>query len=141
MKPERQQRTYDHRLVRLVQDTGDMTIATRLGVPRSTVTGWIQRAPRLVVAAPGHDASTAELTSRVARLESRVRRLTASLRVLLALVRILQPDLKRLRVPRACDKSSWLGTARRARPTTGQNLRTVGWRWTMKAVDNGGTAA
>jgi len=27
MKPERQQRTYDHRLVRLVQDTGDMTIA------------------------------------------------------------------------------------------------------------------
>ncbi len=45
MKPERQQRTYDHRLGRLVQDTGDMTIATRLGVPRSTAAGWIT-APR-----------------------------------------------------------------------------------------------
>ena len=93
MRPERQQRTYDHRLVRLVQDTRDPTIATRLGVPRSTAAGWILRAPRLVVAAPGHDASTAELRSRVARLEKRVRRLTAFLRVLLALVRILQPDL------------------------------------------------
>ncbi len=75
-----------------------MTIATRLGVPRSTAAGWILRAPCSVVAAPGHDASTAGLRSRVARLEKRVRRLTAFLRVLLALVRILQPDLKRLRL-------------------------------------------
>jgi len=105
-----------------------MTIATRLGVPRSTAAGWIRRAPRPVVAAPGHDASTAELRSRVARLERRVRRLTAFLRVLLALVRILQPDLKRLRVPRACDKSRLLRAIDRSRGVRGlgRNLRILG---------------
>ena len=36
---KRTRRTYDHRLVRLVQDTGDASIATCLGVPRSTVAG------------------------------------------------------------------------------------------------------
>jgi transposase-like protein len=119
MKPERQQRTYDHRLVRLVLETGDMTIATRLGVPRSTAAGWIRRAPRPVVAVPGHDASTAELRGRVARLEKRARRLTACLRVLLALVRILKADLKRLRIPRAGDKSRLLRAIDRSRGVLG----------------------
>ncbi len=32
MSTERRQRIYDHRLVRLVQETGDATIATNLGV-------------------------------------------------------------------------------------------------------------
>jgi hypothetical protein len=32
----RPQRCYDHRLQSLVQRTGDVTIATDLGVPRST---------------------------------------------------------------------------------------------------------
>ncbi len=40
----RSQRTYDHRLVRLVEDTGDITIATGVGVPRSTAAGWLRRA-------------------------------------------------------------------------------------------------
>ena len=35
MTRKRVQRTYDHRLVRLVGDTGGVSIATRLGVPRS----------------------------------------------------------------------------------------------------------
>src|SRR5262245_10008510 len=43
MSPQRRQRAYDHRLVQLVQGTGDPCIATRLGVPRSTVAGWIRR--------------------------------------------------------------------------------------------------
>jgi hypothetical protein len=33
MEPERHLRIYDHRLVQLVQETGDPTIAIRLGVP------------------------------------------------------------------------------------------------------------
>ncbi len=96
-----------------------MTIATRLGVPRSTAAGWILRGPRLVVAAPGHDASAVELRSRVARLEKRVRRLTAFLRVLLALVRILQPNLNRLRISRAGDKSRLLRAIDRSRGVLG----------------------
>jgi hypothetical protein len=39
----RPQRRYDHRLRDLVQRTGDLTIATDLGVPRSTARGWARR--------------------------------------------------------------------------------------------------
>jgi hypothetical protein len=35
----RRQQRYDHRLRDLVQRTGDVTIATNLGVPRSTARG------------------------------------------------------------------------------------------------------
>jgi hypothetical protein len=43
---ERLQQRYDHRLRDLVQRTGDMTIATDLGVPRSTVRGCSARPRR-----------------------------------------------------------------------------------------------
>ena len=46
MPSRRPKRTYDHRLVRLVQETGDATIATGLGIPRSTVAGWLRRKAR-----------------------------------------------------------------------------------------------
>jgi hypothetical protein len=46
----RPQQRYDHRLRDLVQRTGDMTIATDLGVPRSTARGWQRgKAPKVVV--------------------------------------------------------------------------------------------
>jgi hypothetical protein len=32
---------YDHRLLHLVQPTGDVTVATDLGVPRSTARRWL----------------------------------------------------------------------------------------------------
>ena len=45
----RRQRRYDHRLRDLVQCTDDLSIATELGVPRSTARGWLAGAPRVVV--------------------------------------------------------------------------------------------
>ena len=39
----RPQQRYDHRLRDLVQRTGDVTIATDLGVPRSTARGWLEQ--------------------------------------------------------------------------------------------------
>jgi hypothetical protein len=45
----RPQQRYDHRLRDLVRRTGDLTIATDLGVPRSTVRGWLGATPRAVV--------------------------------------------------------------------------------------------
>ena len=77
MSTERQQRVYDHRLIRLVQETGDATIATGLGIPRSTVAGWLKRRSRDVTTTPGLDASAGELRIRVAKLEKRVARLMA----------------------------------------------------------------
>ena len=45
----RPQQRYDHRLRDLVYNTGDVTIATDLGVPRSTARGWLRKAPAVVV--------------------------------------------------------------------------------------------
>jgi hypothetical protein len=45
----RPQRRDDHQLRDLVQRTGDLTIATDLGVPRSTARGWLDAAPTVVV--------------------------------------------------------------------------------------------
>ena len=88
----RSQRTYDHRLVALVQDTGDITIATGVGVPRSTAAGWLRRAKRDVTTVSTCETSSAELRARLARTEARLRRCQALLRVLLAVLRIVQPD-------------------------------------------------
>lgn len=85
MEPKRQLRIYDHRLVQVVQATGDPTIATRLGVPRSTVADWLHRAPRSVTTTADGDASLADLRRRDARVQKRNQRLTADLRVLYAL--------------------------------------------------------
>ena len=45
----RPQERYDHRLRNLVQRTGDVIVATDLGVPRSTARGWLGAAPTVVV--------------------------------------------------------------------------------------------
>ncbi len=45
MATEGEQRSYDHRLVRHVQRTGDPGAATGIRVPRSTAAGWPKRAP------------------------------------------------------------------------------------------------
>jgi hypothetical protein len=50
-------RRYDHRLRRLVQRTGDVTIAMDLGVPRSTARGWVGKAPTAVVSVDVMDLS------------------------------------------------------------------------------------
>ena len=42
----RPQQRYDHRLRDLVQRAGDLTIATKLGVPRSTARGWLRVAAK-----------------------------------------------------------------------------------------------
>jgi hypothetical protein len=41
MASKRPHRTYDHRLIRLGQDSDNSSIATRLGVPRSTAVGRV----------------------------------------------------------------------------------------------------
>jgi hypothetical protein len=45
----RSQQRYDHRLRNLVQSTRDVTVATELGVPRSTARGWLGETPAVVV--------------------------------------------------------------------------------------------
>ena len=118
MAQKRSQQIYDHRLVRLVQDAGDASIATRLGVPRSTAAGWLRRVPRTVTVAHVADEAVAVLRARLARAERRCQRLAAVLRVLFALLRTLKPDLSRLRIAEL-DKTRLLRAVDRTRDVLG----------------------
>src|SRR5262245_64163591 len=83
----RHQQRYDHRLRDLVQRTGDVTIATNLGVPRSTARGWLRKAPISVVSLDVTNQRTAELQREVLELRRRVKQLTALLRLVVVLLR------------------------------------------------------
>jgi hypothetical protein len=83
----RAQQRYDHRLRDLVRGTGDVTIATDVGVPRSAARGWLREAPMVVVGLDTTSLTTSELQHEILALRRRVRRLTALLRLALTLVR------------------------------------------------------
>ena len=72
----RPQQRYDHRLRHLVQRTGDVTVATDLGVPRSTARGWLGAAPTVVVCLDVADLTEPELRQEVLKLRRRVQKLT-----------------------------------------------------------------
>jgi hypothetical protein len=82
----RPQQRYDHRLRDLVQRTEDVTLATNLGVPRSTARGWLGKAPKIVVSLGVTDLRASELQQEVLELRRRVKKLTALLRLALALL-------------------------------------------------------
>jgi putative transposase len=80
------QRRYDHRLRDLVQRTGDLTIATDLGIPCSTARGWLGARPSAVVSLEGADLTEAELQQEILKLRRRVQKLAALLRLATALL-------------------------------------------------------
>jgi hypothetical protein len=69
------QRRYDHRLRDLVQRTGDLTIATDLGIPRSTARGWLGARPSAVVSLEVADLTEPELRQEILKLQRRVEKL------------------------------------------------------------------
>jgi len=115
MAATRAQRVYDHRLRNLVRATGDLALAARLGVPRSTAAGWRRGSGVPVFAAPDAAPPEEALVAEVARLRRRVQRLRALLRVLLAVVRVFGIDLARRRVPEGEGKRRLLRAIDRAR--------------------------
>ena len=141
---KRAQGTYDHRLVRLVQETADITIATKLGVPRSTAAGWVRRAKKPVTTAPDLDSSPDRLRARVLKLERRLRLLLAVLRVLFAVIRTLRVDLSRHRVElankarllRAIERSRGIVRLRRVLRIAGLSpARLHAWRRAAQACE------
>ena len=95
----RPQQRYDHRLRNLVQRTGDVTVATDLGVPRSTARGWLAATPTVVVCLDVGDLPEPELRQEVLKLRRRVQKLTALLRLALALLRTSECRLTGVRLP------------------------------------------
>ena len=112
----RPQQRYDHRLRALVQRTGDVTLATALGVPRSTARGWLGQAPTVVVSFDVTDLRPSELQHEVLKLRRRVKKLTALLRLALALRRSSGVTLTHARLPDGHAKIRILRAVDRARP-------------------------
>ena len=98
------QRRYDHRLRDLVQRTGDLTIATDLGIPRSTARGWLGVRPSAVVSLEVADLTEPELRQEILKLQRRVEKLAALLRLAMALLHTSGFSLSRERLPEGEDK-------------------------------------
>jgi len=111
----RPQHRDDHRLRDLVQRTRDVTIATDLGVPRSTARAWLDQAPKVVVSLDVTDLKAAELQQEVVGLRRRVKKLTAILRLTLALLRSSGFTLTNERLPDGRGKIRILRAVDRAR--------------------------
>jgi hypothetical protein len=98
MTSGRHQRRYDHRLQDLVQRSGDVTIATNLGVPRSTARGWL-KPPKVVVSLDVTNRNTSELEQEILELRRRVKKLTALIGLAVALLRSSRFTLTHERLP------------------------------------------
>jgi putative transposase len=111
----RRQQRYDHRLRELVRRTGNMAIATALGVPRSTARGWLGAAPTVVVSLEAADLTEPELRQEILKLRRRVEKLAALLRLALALLRASGFRLATARLPEGEAKLRILSAIDRAR--------------------------
>ncbi len=120
-------RRYDHRLIEHVQSTGDVGVALRAGIPRSTAHGWRHQRPVEVEGAGLFQEDIAALETRVSLMERRVRRLRALLRLAFALLHVVRPNLSRARVS-ADNKLRLLGAVDRSRDVigVGRALRFLG---------------
>jgi hypothetical protein len=89
MSDERhEQRVYDHRLRQLVQRSGDIRVATEIGVPRSTAAGWLRAEPQDVISLDVLGMQETELQIEVVKLRKRVLVLTTMVRLFVSLVRL-----------------------------------------------------
>ena len=101
----RPQRIYDHRLRDLVQTVGDADVIAELGVPRSTVQGWLRGERRPVVTADVVNMDTVRLQAEVLKLRRRVKLLGAVVRLLVALLRAVDVRLEQIRLPEGAAKA------------------------------------
>ena len=80
-------KTYDHRLRELARQTGDVTIATSAGVPRSTAAGWLRRPGRSTVTLDALSMDQQTLQTEV--LRGKLEKLRAVARILVASMKAL----------------------------------------------------
>jgi hypothetical protein len=111
----RLQQRYDHRLRNLVQRTRDVTVATDLGVPRSTARGWLGPTATVVIGLDVVDLTEPELRREILKLRRRVQKLTALLHRALALLRTSKFSLSGERLPEGRAKMRILRAVDRAR--------------------------
>jgi hypothetical protein len=115
MSERRPQRTYDHRLRSLVRETGDVSIAIEVGVPRSTAAGWLRAEPQDVVTLDVLDMRELQLQAKLVKLRRRIRLLGKVVGLLLALLRVAGRRLDDVRLPEGRRRANLLRAVERAR--------------------------
>ena len=111
----RSQKTYDHRLKDLVQETGDIKLAIQKGVPPSTARGWLSSTRASVVTLDVIDATKQQLEHEVLLLRQRNEVLRAVLRVLVVALKVSGFSLANVRVPDSAKKARLLRAVERSR--------------------------
>ncbi len=94
----RTQRRYDHRLRELVQTSGDVELATRHGVPRSTARGWLTKTTTEVVSLDVLQLDTIRLQHEVVLLRRRIERLLSLLRLVVIVLKVSGISFARVRL-------------------------------------------
>ncbi len=109
------QRRYDHRLRDLVQTTGDLDLAVRHVVPRSTARGWRTKTTTEVVSLDVLELDTIRLQHDVIRLRQRIVRLVSLLRLVLIVLKVSGISFARVRLPEGTTKLQLLRAIERSR--------------------------
>ena len=109
------QRRYDHRLRALIQTTGDIGLAVRHGVPRSTARGWLTNTPIDVVTLDALDLDTVRLQQELILLRRRIAQLVSLLRLIVAVLKVSGFSLARIRLPEGTVKLQLLRAIERSR--------------------------
>ncbi len=84
----RTQRRYDHRLRELGQTSGDVELATRHGVPRSTARGWLTKRTTEVVSLDVLERDTVRLQLDVILLRRQIARLVSVFRLVVVVLKV-----------------------------------------------------
>lgn len=119
----RTQRRYDHRLRDLVHSTGDITVATRQGVPASTARGWLMKSNAEVVSLEVLDLDTIRLQQEVTRLRRQIEGLTHLLRLAIVVLQVSGFSFARVRLVEGSDKKRLIRAIQKTRSHVA--LRTV----------------
>ena len=117
MEAQRLRRRYDHRLQRLVHDTGDIQLALRNGVPRSTARDWSRLPARSVITLDVATMSQSALQQEVIALRERNAKLVAMLRLVVVLLRVCDVTLARRHISDGDKKRRILRAVERSRAT------------------------
>jgi putative transposase len=99
MQAQRIRRRYDHRFRNVVHQTGDIELAVRKGMPRSTARDWSRLAPSEVLTFDIASMSEQELRKEVTLLRERNARLQAILRLIVVLLKVFDVSMVRRRLP------------------------------------------
>ena len=108
-------RSYDPSLRELVRETGNIGVALKLGVPRSTAMSWRTSPARPVISHELFDRTDDEVRARILKLEKQVKVLMAIMLLLLTVVRSLRHKLNWERLPEGKAKRRLLLAIERAR--------------------------